>query len=133
METNKKTKTILVVEDDKALNQAVVLKLNKKGYNPISVFTAEEAMKVLEAGADKIDFIWLDILLPGMSGLDFLKLVRENQNQKIKDKKVAIVSVSGGYEKQKEAKDLGVIDYIVKSNYNLNDIIEMVSKDINDK
>lgn len=127
---DKKTKTILVVEDDKALNQAVVLKLNKKGYNPISVFTAEEAMKVLEASADKIDFIWLDILLPGMSGLDFLKLVRENQNQKIKDKKVAIVSVSGGYEKQKEAKDLGVVDYIIKSNYNLNDIIEMVSKDI---
>ena len=64
-------KTILVVEDDKALNQAVVLKLKRKGYNPVSVFTAEDAMKVLEEGADKIDFIWLDILLPGMSGLDF--------------------------------------------------------------
>lgn len=124
-------KTILVVEDDKALNQAVVLKLKKRGYNPVSVFTAEDAMKVLENGADKIDFIWLDILLPGMSGIDFLRLVREDQ--KLKDKKVAIVSVSGGYEKQKEAKDLGVVDYIIKSNYNLNDIIEMVSGDINNK
>ena len=125
------TKTILVVEDDKALNQAVVFKLKRKGYNPVSVFTAEDAMKVLEEGADKIDFIWLDILLPGMSGLDFLKLVRENK--KLKDKKVAIVSVSGGYEKQKEAEDLGVVDYIIKSNYDLNDIIEIVSKDINNK
>lgn len=125
------TRTILVVEDDKALNQAVVLKLKKKGYNPVSVFTAEDAMKVLEDGADKIDFIWLDILLPGMNGLDFLKLIRENQ--RLKDKKVAIVSVSGGDDKQKEAKDLGVVDYIIKSNYNLNDIIEMVSKDINNK
>lgn len=125
------TKTILVVEDDKALNQAVVLKLQRKGYNYVSVFTAEDAMKVLETDADKIDFIWLDILLPGMNGLEFLKLVRENQ--KLKDKKVAIVSVSGGYEKQKEAKDLGVVEYIIKSNYNLNDIIEMVSKDINNK
>ena len=124
-------KTILVVEDDKALNQAVVLKLKRKGYNPVSVFTAEDAMKVLEEGADKIDFIWLDILLPGMSGLDFLRLIRENQ--KLKDKKVAIVSVSGGDDKQKEAKGLGVVDYIIKSNYNLNDIIEMVSKDINNK
>lgn len=124
-------KTILVVEDDKALNQAVVLKLKKRGYNPVSVFTAEDAMKVLENGASKIDFIWLDLLLPGMSGMDFLRLVREDQ--KLKDKKVAIVSVSGGYEKQKEAKDLGVVDYIIKSNYNLNDIIEMVSKDINNK
>ena len=126
-----KVKTILVVEDDKALNQAVVFKLKRKGYNPVSVFTAEDAMKVLEEGADKIDFIWLDILLPGMSGLDFLKLVRENK--KLKDKKVAIVSVSGGYEKQKEAEDLGVVDYIIKSNYDLNDIIEIVSKDINNK
>ena len=125
------TKTILVVEDDKALNQAVVFKLKRKGYNPVSVFTAEDAMKVLEDGAEKIDFIWLDILLPGMSGLDFLKLIRENQ--RLKDKKVAIVSVSGGDDKQKEAKDLGVVDYIIKSNYNLNDIIEMVSKDINNK
>ena len=126
-----KVKTILVVEDDKALNQAVVFKLKRKGYNPVSVFTAEDAMKVLEEGADKIDFIWLDILLPGMSGLDFLKLVRENK--KLKDKKVAIVSVSGGYEKQKEAENLGVVDYIIKSNYDLNDIIEIVSKDINNK
>ena len=126
-----KVKTILVVEDDKALNQAVVFKLKRKGYNPVSVFTAEDAMKVLEDGAEKIDFIWLDILLPGMSGLDFLKLIRENQ--RLKDKKVAIVSVSGGDDKQKEAKDLGVVDYIIKSNYNLNDIIEMVSKDINNK
>ena len=121
-------KTILVIEDDKALNQAIVLKLKRKGYVPVSVFTAEDALNILEVGDVHIDFIWLDILLPGMNGLEFLRSIKENH--KFKNIKVAVISASGGYEQQEVAKKLGAIDYIVKSNSSLEEIAQKVSEDL---
>ncbi len=119
-------KTVLVIEDDQALNNAIKMKLEKKGYNVFSVLTAEEAFPILEN--QQIDFIWLDILLPGMSGLEFLRVIKEKPL--LKDKKVAVVSVSGSFGTKEQAMKLGATDYIVKSEYKLNDIIERVSKEI---
>lgn len=124
--TEIKKKIILVVEDDRALNQAVVFKLEKMGYESVPVFNAEDALRELEKRSKEIDFIWLDILLPGMNGLEFLKRIRAEDG--LKDKKVAIVSVSGGYDKEVEAKSMGAVDFIVKSDYDLDDIVDKVSK-----
>ncbi len=120
-------KTVLIVEDEKALNEAIKMKLEKKGYKALSVLTAEEAIPVLEK--QNVDFIWLDILLPGMNGLEFLRVIRERPS--LKDKKVAVVSVSGSYGTKEQAKNLGAIDYIVKSEYKLDDIIARVASEIN--
>lgn len=116
----------MVVEDDKALNQAIVFKLNKIGYDFIATFNAEDALRELEKRNNEIDFIWLDMLLPGMSGLEFLRLIRGKDG--LRDKGVAVVSVSGGYDKEEEAKKMGVVEYIIKSDYDLDDIIDRVSK-----
>jgi DNA-binding response OmpR family regulator len=119
-------KNILVVEDEQSLNRAIAMKLEKKGYKVFPVFTAEEAMPIVEK--ENIDFIWLDILLPGMSGLEFLGIIRKKPP--LKDKKVSIVSVSSGFMTKEEAKKLGAIDYIVKSEYKLDDIIGRVASQI---
>jgi CheY-like chemotaxis protein len=115
----KDSKTVLVVEDNEALNKAISFKLKNRGYKVKPVFTAEEAIKILES--DGIDFVWLDLLLPGMNGLEFLKYLRGNP--RLKDEKVAIVSVSGSEKTREKANSLGVVDFIVKSEYKLNDII----------
>ena len=119
-------KTILVIEDEQALNNAITMKLKKRGYNVFSVTTAEEALPILEK--EEINFVWLDILLPGMTGLEFLGIIRKKPL--LKDKKVAIVSVSGSYGVKEEAKRLGAVDYIVKSEYKLDDIIDRVAPQI---
>ncbi|MFA4890596.1 MAG: response regulator [Candidatus Paceibacterota bacterium] len=120
-------KNVLVIEDEQSLNNAITMKLRKKGYKVFSVMTAEEAMPILEE--NDVDFIWLDILLPGMNGLEFLGIIRKKPL--FKDKKVAIVSVSGSFGVQEEARKLGAIDYVVKSEYKLDDIIERVVSQIN--
>lgn len=122
------TKTILVVEDNVALSEAITLKLKKEGYNVIPALNAEKAIEVLEKDKKDVDFIWLDILLPGMNGLDFLKYIRGNEG--LKDKKVAIVSVSGGIESKEKGLALGIVDYIVKSELRLEDIIKRVKEKI---
>ena len=115
-------KTILVVEDDKSLNKIIILKLKEAGFQTISVEDAESAFKFLDG--NKPDLIWLDIYLPGMNGLEFLRAIRNHPN--LKDMKVVIVSVSGSNKKIQEAKQLKALDYFVKSNYKIEELVEKV-------
>lgn len=123
MENNSSGKTILLVEDDKALNRAVTFKLQQKGHTVISTLSSEEAFEALRSKPE-IDLIWLDILLPGMNGIDFLIELRTRPEGK--NKKVVICSVSGGAESKEVAMNLGVVDYLVKSDYDLNNLVETV-------
>ncbi len=124
METNTKPKTIFLVEDDGSLNRAVMRKLEQKGNRVISMMRAEEALNILNTEHPQIDVIWLDLLLPGMNGLEFLDKIRKNPEYK--DIKVVICSVSGSEESKKTARDLGVSDYLIKSDYALEALTEKV-------
>lgn len=117
-------KTVLVVEDEQALQEAIKLKLKKEGINVVAVSTGEDAVKCLKE--EKPDLVWLDILLPGMNGLEVLRKIREEF--KLDKLPVVIISVSAGQDKIKRALSLGASDYIVKSGYNLIDIVNRVKK-----
>lgn len=117
-------KVILLVEDDKALNRAVVFKLEQLGHKVFSTMRAEDALDVLKDHFTEIDIIWLDILLPGMNGIEFLAEIRKHEE--FKDLKVVICSVSGREESRDIAHGLGVMDYLVKSDYELTALIEKV-------
>ncbi|MEK7538805.1 MAG: response regulator [Patescibacteria group bacterium] len=119
-----KQKTILLVEDDKALNRAVMFKLEQKGHKVISTMRAEDALDILKKESEHIDIIWLDILLPGMNGIEFLEEIRKREEGK--DKKVVVCSVSGRADSKGVAYELGVVDYLVKSDYDLNTLVEKV-------
>lgn len=122
--TDQNTKTVLLLEDDNALNRAIVLKLEQRGHRVISTMRAEEALEVLNSEHPNIDIIWLDLLLPGMNGIEFLAEVRKNSDYK--DLKVVICSVSGREESRGVARELGVLDYLVKSDYELEALVEKV-------
>ncbi len=121
---NKDVKTVLVVEDEQALQEAIKLKLQKEGIDAVAVSSGEDALSYLKKG--KPSLVWLDILLPGMNGLEVLRAIREEY--KMEKLPVIIISVSAGQEKIKQALSLGAVDYIVKSGYNLVDIINKVKK-----
>ncbi len=118
---------ILVIEDEKSLAEAIKLKLSNKGFEVLTTALAEEGLEILKNN-DDINFIWLDLRLPKMNGMDFLKILREDSQ--FKNTKVVIVSVSGDDEIKGKAHILGVSDYLVKSEFKLDDIIERVVKKI---
>lgn len=123
-------KTVLLVEDEVALQEAAKLKLEESGMKVLPATNGEEALAILKK--TKPDFVWLDILLPGIDGFGVLKTIREDQN--LKDLPVMIVSVSSSPEKiQKALSSDHITDYIVKSNYKLGDIIKKVVNVLNDK
>jgi CheY-like chemotaxis protein len=121
------TKTVCVVEDEPALSEAVKIKLSKAGFSVLTAGTGEEAMEVLKN--HKPDLVWLDILLPGMNGLEVLRKIKSTSE--LKDLKVVVVSVSAGPEKIQEAFSLGAIDYLVKSEYTIDQLINKVTEILN--
>jgi len=114
--------TVLIVEDEASLQEAARLKLEKEGVETIVAGSGEDGLKILQSR--KPDLIWLDILLPGMNGLEFLRRVRENPETK--DLPVLILSVSSGQEKVKQAFAMNVIDYLVKSEYTIENVVKKV-------
>ena len=118
----KKKIKILLIEDEPSLNKIIKLKLEETGCLVDSVFTAEEGLEVLKNYPP--DLIWLDIYLPGMSGLEFLKKIRKDPLTA--DQKVIIVSVSVSNKKIELAEELRAIDYLVKSNYTIEELVTKV-------
>ena len=64
-------KRILLLEDDKALNRGISLKLEKEGYEVLSAFSLKEAKALFQKGS--IDLVISDITLSDGSGMDFLQ------------------------------------------------------------
>lgn len=117
--TEIQNKKILVVEDEKPLCDAIKFKLERQGITALVSNSAEEAMEILKK--ENVDLIWLDIKLPKLSGIEFLKIIRNSQDWK--DKKVMIVSASGSDEMKKKMGDMGISDYIVKNEMKLDDLV----------
>ena len=115
-------KTILVVEDEQNLLEAIKRRLKKESVNVLTAKTGEEALTALEK--EKPDLVWLDILLPGINGIEVLRNIRNNPS--LKNLKVVVVSISCGDDKIKEARALNAMDYIVKSESTLKSIIKRV-------
>lgn len=116
-------KTILVVEDDLALQEAFKLKLGRDESMRVRIVTSgEEALAVLEK--ELPDLVALDILLPKMNGIEVLRAMRGNQ--RLKNVPVVAISVSGGNKIIKEAYELGIIDFLVKSDYKIDELIKKI-------
>ena len=99
-------KTILIIEDDKDINEMLqkVLKLN--GYNIKSAYSGTEALLIHN---NDIDLIILDLMLPGKSGEEII-----NELKNIKNVPVIVTSAINDIEKKLDLFNLGADDYVTK-------------------
>jgi DNA-binding response OmpR family regulator len=115
---------ILIIEDDEVLLRALYLTFHGSNY---TIATAEDGDTGLKmAQRLKPNIILLDLLLPKMNGFDFLKYAKANSA--LKDIPVIVLSNLGDEENITKAKELGAIDYFVKSGTNLEDLNNQVMK-----
>lgn len=101
---------ILVVEDDEDIQQLVLFNLSKAGYLVKCVDSGEEALQ--QIGAEKPDIILLDIMLPGMNGLEVCRAIRRINS--IKEIPVIMLTSKGEDEDIVAGLDIGADDYITK-------------------
>ncbi len=115
-------KLILWVEDDLMISTILGNKLIAAGYDLIHVSTGEEAMYQLKQVTPQL--IVLDILLPGMNGIEILKnLQKDNIMNKVP---VIILSNVSKESEIKSAKDMGVKKFMVKPSSSLEEIVAAV-------
>lgn len=125
-------KSILVVEDELALQKAVTKTLAKKGMNTYAASSAEEAISHLEKH-EEIGAIWLDhYLLQNDTGLDFLREIRESKRWK--GLPVFVVTNSVADDKVKKYHELGVDNYFIKADTSIykiiNDVADILEEEI---
>jgi two-component system, OmpR family, response regulator RegX3 len=71
-------KSILVVEDEQAIREFVIINLKRSGYNVFEAGSGEDALKIYEENKAKISIVLLDIMLPGIDGFAVCRKLREN-------------------------------------------------------
>lgn len=106
----KLSKRVLIVEDDIDLNKAYRLILDRYGYIAESAFNGREALTKNQQF--KPDLILLDLLMPIMGGLEFLKKFYKDPGKKAK---VVVFTNMEDSPELIEAQSLGARHYIVKS------------------
>ncbi len=99
-------KTILIVEDDKDINEMLQEVLKTNGYNVKSAYSGTEALLLHK---DDVDLIILDLMLPGKSGDEIIKELK-----KIKNIPVIITSAISDIDKKLDLFNLGADDYVTK-------------------
>jgi len=121
---DKKASSILIVEDDPVLLKMYTEKFTFEGFRVLNAKDGEEALDV--SLKESVDIVLLDIMLPRMSGTDYLERLRQN----VKGAKIPVVALTNlaeDEEKQRALK-LGVKDYLVKAMQTPEQVVEKIKK-----
>ncbi len=118
-------KKILIIEDDTFLQGLEAGKLTKSGFEVKTATTAEAGLKILDE--ETMDFLLLDLMLPGdKDGFAVLEEVRSKKDYK--KTPIIIFSNLGEEAEIKKAKDLGANDFMIKSNFTLEELVEKINE-----
>ena len=114
---------IFIVEDDQALNDAYKAILSSVGYNVETSFNGQEALDLLAGGSFVPDVILLDLRMPVLDGVGFLREYKPKQHPE------TTVVVFSNYDSHKdidEAYELGVDRYVLKARAAPKDLLHLI-------
>lgn len=115
-------KRLLLAEDERAIARALKLKLELSGYAVEVATNGDDALSLLKS--NKYDLLLLDIMMPKTDGFSVME-----EMKKRKDKTPVIVLSNLSQEDDaNRAKELGALDFFIKSNTPLSEIIAQVEK-----
>lgn len=117
-------KTILFIEDEPALQKVAGEILRQKGFNVKSAVDGEEGLRIIRE--IKPDLVLLDLILPQKDGFEVLKEIKASDNTK--DIPVVILTNLEDAQDVEKALELGATTYLVKANYELEDIVKKVKE-----
>ena len=117
-------KKILIIEDEKPLLHALELKLTHEGFEVTSTDSGQAGIDFLTK--ETFALILTDLITPGLDGFKVLETVRD---KKIKTPVIVMTNLNQEEDK-KRATDLGAVNFFVKSNSTISEIVESVKKTV---
>ena len=115
-------KKILVIEDDRSLQNALVEIITQEGFASESALDGEEGLAKIRTFAP--DLILLDIILPKKDGFEVLAEIKKDEA--MKNIPVLILTNLEEADNVQKALDLGATNYMVKSDFSLKDVVEKI-------
>jgi len=105
-------KTILVVEDEEDFQHLLGQILDGQGYNVVYASDGKEGIEMVKTALP--DLLVLDINLPKINGLEVLKRIRNDADERIKNLLIIMLTVRRKDEDQIKGFEIGADDYITK-------------------
>jgi len=118
---DKKTK-ILIVEDEEILLTALSEELKQEGFDVVGAKDGVEGVEKI--ASEKPDLVLLDLVMPRLDGIGALKQMKENEATK--EIPVVILTNLSDYDKVSDALSMGAMDYLVKANYRLEELVAKI-------
>jgi CheY-like chemotaxis protein len=123
-----KNKKILIVEDEAPLRNAIADILTFEGF---TVFQAKNGQEGLDLSlAQHPDLILLDLMMPVMDGLTMLEKLRQDQEYG-KNALVILLTNINDPDKVAQATEAGTFDFLVKSDWNIEDVVKKIKTRLN--
>jgi len=119
-------KKVLVIEDEQLIADLLQRKLQGEGYYALVARDGERGLEAIKK--EHPDLVLLDILLPRMNGFEVLAEVRKDKT--VKETPIIIISNSGQTTEIDRAKEAGVRDWLIKTEFDPQDVVEKVRRQI---
>lgn len=120
-------KKILIIEDEEILLELIQKRLIQEGYQVAVARDGQEGLEKLRQ--EKPDLILLDIIMPKMGGFEVIEEI--NKDNKLKSIPIIIISNSGQPVELSRAKELGVVDWLIKTDFDPSEVVDKVKKQLN--
>lgn len=125
MDTTKSSKKILLVDDDPLILRMYQVNFVHNGYEVITAPDGEGA--IISAKKDKPDIILLDLMMPKMNGVETLKILKNDADTK-NIPVIILTNLADSQDDMKKSKEMGALDYLVKSETTLQMLTEKIEK-----
>jgi|SRR3989339_238019 len=120
-------KKILVIEDDNILRKAILFALEEEGFDIVYAIDGDDGFEKVKT--EKPDLVLLDLMLPKTPGEKVLKDIKSSKT--LKDIPVIVFSAKSDDASIVNCVDvLGANDFLIKSNYSLEEMIEKIKKNL---
>jgi len=117
---------ILLIEDEEIMSELLEKKLSQEGYEVLVARDGEEGLRLMRENWPSL--VLLDIILPKMGGFEVL--AEMNKNPSLKKIPVIIISNSGQPVELSKAIRFGVKDWLIKTEFEPQELIDKVVKQI---
>lgn len=120
---------ILVVEDDEFLRSLAAKRLDKEGFQVSAAVDGDSAIAAVKE--NRPDLVLLDLILPGINGFEVLQQLQKDES--LKAIPVIVFSNLGQPDDIERAKSFGAVDYFIKSNLTLDDLMVKIKSHLGAK
>ncbi len=126
MENTRIPKKILIIEDEEIISNLLAKKLSQVGYEVRIAFNGKEGLEMLYK--EKPDLVLIDIVMPQKDGFETIAEMKSDQT--LKDIPIIIVSNSGQPVELDKAREMGVQDWLIKTDFDPQEVLVKVKKQI---